>query len=1103
MDSSIIEIGSLLLNDERHIEFSVGCSLDDLLSLITSEDLEIVALRDCLWLMAKLSQTHLSLFYDNGRQILDVLLDIVDDTDDSECQRHALRCISSFTYDEELSKHFHEPDRLQVLLNLLGSRQDDVVHLSLQALCNICIDDYCKGIVRECGGLTPIIRCLNSVDRRIVHDSLRTLCNLSLADENKRAIAVSNGLVKIVNCLKDADFPIVRTALAALINLCTDEHNDKILRKYDVVPLVAELAHPNDDDDDTEDTQKFAFRALCNLSSIPKNVPIISSNGVVQLACSNLMCQDVELVSYCLATLTHLAIFKENAQLIRECGGYTDVEILCKHDSQNLSKYAQGCLTVLNRSLDPNYEEINVPISDTEEESESSFDANVPEDVDEVSQLKRQIEELLQREEIGLQRVAMLEDELAKQFEAAKAETQSFTQVQKELEAQTESLRLQLSEAALSLDMANQNEASLQHKLESLKLEHSSNSNVNTSSIESDRISQLEQELASTRIFVNELERKNESINLELITTSQELSNTKAKLSEEISNIKSSHLLEITELERKQSSELEAVRTLYEEKVRDLKNVIGELSHLEAQGVEKVAMLQSDLSAHVKIIQNDNQALLLAQKDLETTRHQYKELQSQADDLRRQLTDASLRLQNAKSKEADLLSRISRLSSDLQAARKDGSETAEELAKRESKLVELEAELTATKDSVVILQQEDDSLQSTLVARESELSTLKSQLENAIAKVHVQRMAEVAELERKQNAELETIRNSYESKIKDLRSTVEELAQREAEGVQKVSLLESELLRQLEANKHDNQVLLLAQKDLETTRHHYKEVLSQANDLRRQLTDASLRLQNAKSKEADLLSRISRLSSDLQAARKDGSETAEELAKRESKLVELEAELTATKDSVVILQQEDDSLQSTLVARESELSTLKSQLENAIAKVHVQRMAEVAELERKQNAELETIRNSYESKIKDLRSTVEELAQREAEGVQKVSLLESELLRQLEANKHDNQALLLAQKDLETTRHQYKELQSQADDLRRQLTDASLRLQNAKSKEADLLSRISRLSGDLQAARKDGSETAEELAKRESKLVELEAELTATKDSVVIFTTRR
>ncbi|KAL0221605.1 hypothetical protein RCL1_001459 [Eukaryota sp. TZLM3-RCL] len=550
-------------------------------------------------------------------------------------------------------------------------------------------------------------------------------------------------------------------------------------------------------------------------------------------------------------------------------------------------------------------------------------------------------------------------------------------------------------------------------------------------------------------------------------------------------------MAEVAELERKQNAELETIRNSYESKIKDLRSTVEELAQREAEGVQKVSLLESELLRQLEANKHDNQALLLAQKDLETTRHQYKELQSQADDLRRQLTDASLRLQNAKSKEADLLSRISRLSSDLQAARKDGSETAEELAKRESKLVELEAELTATKDSVVILQQEDDSLQSTLVARESELSTLKSQLENAIAKVHVQRMAEVAELERKQNAELETIRNSYESKIKDLRSTVEELAQREAEGVQKVSLLESELLRQLEANKHDNQALLLAQKDLETTRHQYKELQSQADDLRRQLTDASLRLQNAKSKEADLLSRISRLSGDLQAARKDGSETAEELAKRESKLVELEAELTATKDSVVILQQEDDSLQSTLVARESELSTLKSQLENAIARV--------AELERKQNAELETIRNSYESKIKDLRSTVEELAQREAEGVQKVSLLESELLRQLEANKHDNQALLLAQKDLETTRHQYKELQSQADDLRRQLTDASLRLQNAKSKEADLLSRISRLSGDLQAARKDGSETAEELAKRESKLVELEAELTATKDSVVIL----
>ncbi|KAL0212712.1 hypothetical protein RCL1_006338 [Eukaryota sp. TZLM3-RCL] len=68
------------------------------------------------------------------------------------------------------------------------------------------------------------------------------------------------------------------------------------------------------------------------------------------------------------------------------------------------------------------------------------------------------------------------------------------------------------------------------------------------------------------------------------------------------------------------------------------------------------------------------------------------------------------------------------------------------------------------------------------------------------------------------------------------------------------------------------------------------------------ITDASLRLQNAKSKEADLLSRISRLSSDLDTAKSEGVETAEELAKRESQLQELQSELSSTKTIVATLQ---------------------------------------------------------------------------------------------------------------------------------------------------------------------------------------------------------
>ncbi|KAL0215444.1 hypothetical protein P9112_007628 [Eukaryota sp. TZLM1-RC] len=750
-------------------------------------------------------------------------------------------------------------------------------------------------------------------------------------------------------------------------------------------------------------------------------------------------------------------------------------------------------------------------ISDLEERKQGEISQLKTSYEQKLNELRSNLDELSQRESEGVQKISALQSELLVHTESMKKDNEALINAQKALEdtrnqlgiykSEAESLKTQLSNANQHLRAAQAHQDQLQGRVEALSSELQRARDEGTATCEElsqreAKLKELEAELQSSKASVDELQREDADLHAALQAKETEISAYSKKLEEEISALHQQRLAEISDLEERKQDEIYQLKTSYEQKLNELRSNLDELSQRESEGVQKISALQSELLVHAESMKKDNEALINAQKALEDTRNQLGIYKSEAESLKTQLSNANQHLRAAQAHQDQLQGRVEALSSELQRARDEGTATCEELSQREAKLKELEAELQSSKASVDELQREDADLHAALQAKETEISAYSKKLEEEISALHQQRIAEISDLEERKQDEISQLKTSYEQKLNELRSNLDELSQRESEGVQKISALQSELLVHAESMKKDNEALINAQKALEDTRNQLGIYKSEAESLKTQLSNANQQLRAAQAHQDQLQGRVEALSSELQRARDEGTATCEELSQREAKLKQLEAELQSSKASVDELQREDADLHAALQAKETEARSCAFALEDEIRKLETQKLQELHQLKNIKAVEISQLKTSYEQKLNELRSNLDELSQRESQGVQKINVLESELLVHAESMKKDNEALINAQKALRSTQQELNYFRKHSAALANSLASAEETSELYLSEKRCLETKVNELTLLLDQIRSAKQESDQQLCAGKDRISILESELNATVSTV-------
>ncbi|KAL0225987.1 hypothetical protein P9112_013311 [Eukaryota sp. TZLM1-RC] len=139
-------------------------------------------------------------------------------------------------------------------------------------------------------------------------------------------------------------------------------------------------------------------------------------------------------------------------------------------------------------------------------------------------------------------------------------------------------------------------------------------------------------------------------------------------------------------------------------------------------------------------------------------------INSEAESLKTQLSNANQQLRKAQADQDQLQGRVEALSFELQKARDEGTATFEQLSQREAKVKELEAELMSSKALSEELQREDTDLHAAL-QKETELLQFNQKLEEEISALHQQRIAEISDLEHFYQDKLNEMRSNSPQKI--------------------------------------------------------------------------------------------------------------------------------------------------------------------------------------------------------------------------------------------------------------------------------------------------------------------------------------------------
>lgn len=148
------------------------------------------------------------------------------DSSEEEAQEQVLANLANFAYDPINYEHFKKLNMVDLFLDCLEERNENMVEFAIGGLCNCCLDKEIKRHILDNGGVQLIVKCLSRPVENTVMSAITTLMYL-VTPESKSEITA----VPIVECMLrfscSSNKQLANLAHVFLNDYCSSDQIDK------------------------------------------------------------------------------------------------------------------------------------------------------------------------------------------------------------------------------------------------------------------------------------------------------------------------------------------------------------------------------------------------------------------------------------------------------------------------------------------------------------------------------------------------------------------------------------------------------------------------------------------------------------------------------------------------------------------------------------------------------------------------------------------------------------------------------------------------------------------------------------------------------------
>ncbi|KAK6734342.1 hypothetical protein RB195_017866 [Necator americanus] len=537
---------------------------------------------------------------------------------------------------------------------------------------------------------------------------------------------------------------------------------------------------------------------------------------------------------------------------------------------------------------------------------------------------------------------------------------------------------------------------------------------------------------------------------------------------------------QLSESIREADERYEALRTKYQKQVEDLSEEMDQLKRSKAASEKAKAQLESELVS--------------AQAELSNALSLRSENERRRKMAENQLTDQANRLQQYCEENEQLVAKVAKLSSELEAATKaresdverngnllkkianldmmiaEMTEAAEESDRNRSNLT---AKLRKTEDELAEVLDAQEDLKQAAEKADKEVTSLKSQLAETRKRFDEELEQHVGDLQRKAARDLAEALSRVEEAdaAREKAERAKLKAQQEADDAAREVVETTSLLRECERKqrKFDQQ---LAEEKASTTK-----AISERDTAQQQVRDAETRYLNAVKETKDLHDQI-------------------EVMEKERRMLRLEVDnLASTKDdagkSVFELEKAKKRLEEELAEAKDQIIELEDALQiadDAKTRGEVMLQAAKQDLERQllqRGEEEEDQRRSLNKRLRELEEEIGMEQRLRSQAVQAKKKLDA----QLQTLQEDVERLAKqneeANRQIRRANLSAKEAETEGAEARAAMDEALCKARDAEKRLRTLEAELSRLSGDLstiQTARRKAEAERDDLAEEISNI---------------------
>jgi len=243
---------------------------------------------------------------------------------DLELKIEAAACLRNLSLSDTNKVHILREGGLPILTDLSRSQDTRLAHQACGVLANLAEVPANQEEMVSDGVLHHLKFALRSESNEVNREALRSLCNISSDYSCTHSIANAGLLVPLIRSLSSKEMLCRRFASMAISNIATNRSvQPRLVEEGAIDPLFFIVSQGDGED---EESSRYAFSALSNISSHKTHQSVLLRCDIVQQSLLFLESHDRDLVSSAALCLSNLASNPESHETLKQFNALEKME---------------------------------------------------------------------------------------------------------------------------------------------------------------------------------------------------------------------------------------------------------------------------------------------------------------------------------------------------------------------------------------------------------------------------------------------------------------------------------------------------------------------------------------------------------------------------------------------------------------------------------------------------------------------------------------------------------------------------------------------------------------------------------------------------------